>query len=134
MGLNKRIVSVGALSEVPMSDQFVSSSLQPTGTNCNQQRVSVTAYVNLDIQGTTSTIRVELYRSSSSNMSSPTLQAAWDRTTSGNAGYSPIYFYNFCNACGWYPGQPYCPNVYFRFTVFDKDNPTNTANGSIITI
>lgn len=133
MGLNKRIVSVGAISEVPMSDQFVSSSLVQTGTNCNQQRVDVTAYVNLDIQGTTSTITVELYRSSSSNMSSPTLQATWDRTTSGNVSQA-LLFYNFCNACGWYPGQPVCPGVYFRFTVFDKDNPTNTANGNIITI
>ena len=130
MGLNKRFFISGG-GTVPMSDQLTSTSISPTGTNCSQQRVGATLGVNLSLGGSTTTVTVELYRSASASMTSPTLVQTYDITASDSRATN---FYNFCNPCGWYPGQPYCPNVYFRFTVFDKDDTANTANGSVITI
>ena len=122
---------MGAVGEVPMADQLNSTSLGISSVSCSKQRILATGTVNVTLQGSTTTLRVELYRSSSSNMSSPTLLSAFDITESDSRSYS---FIGFCDACGWYPGQPACPSVYFRFTVFDKDNPENTTNGNVLTL
>lgn len=125
------VLFVGGAGTVPMADQLNSTSIAPQNTNCSQQRVGTICSVNVTLQGSTTTATVELYYSTSSSMTSPTLITTYDITASDSR---TVNFINICNPCGWYPGQPYCPSRYFRFTVFDKDDSTNTTNGSVHTL